>query len=93
MIRKIYRDYREAVAEASKFLIPGYHSIEWKNAIPGAQKAAPCGDHQDLLFYYIRKGRIPSDIPGFLVIDGDGKPVAACYYFDKSQSDKTRNKQ
>lgn len=48
----------------------------------GARKAIimPASNYAGKLRGMARRGEIPAELPGYMVIDGDGKPVAVCHY-------------
>lgn len=48
----------------------------------GANKAVilPRSQYEYKLRRMAKRGEIPSDLPGYMVIDSDGKPAAVCYF-------------
>ena len=80
----------EALRSAVSFFYIGCHSIKWLPGDNGVQKAvitSPAGRYAGRLRYRCRNGLLPSRLPAFMVIDGDGKPVAVCHYCKVRLSD------
>ena len=84
MIRTIHLTLSNALRNATKLFAPSHTAIKHKESMEGAQNAAPINEiKQEDIYGKILKGEIPAELPCFFVIDGKGKPFAACYYLNQ----------
>lgn len=80
----------EALRTATTYFGPGCHSIKWMANVQGAHKAVitcPVGRWAPRLRHRRHCGLLPSSLPAYAVIDGEGKIVALCHYFKERISD------
>jgi hypothetical protein len=90
MIRTLDYIAHEALRTATTYFGPGYHSIKWLAEVQGSNKAVitnPVGKWAGRLKARKNSGLIPSSLPAFVVIDGDGRQVAVCHYYKSRLTD------
>lgn len=89
MIRTICNTAKAALNWAAMLFLPGYKSIKWVESMPGARDAAPEPEENGgAILKRLRNGDYPDELPCFLVIDGNGEQIAACYYLKHKEYSK-----
>lgn len=66
----------------SLFDVRGHVTIKLVGPQNGANKAVilPRSHYEYKLRRMAKRGEIPLELPGYMVIDSDGKPAAICYF-------------
>lgn len=83
MTRTLDYTKREAFRTAVSLFDVRYHVLlKLVGRQNGANKAVimPNGQYALKLRGMAKRGEVPADLPGYMVIDSDGKPAAICYF-------------